>query len=213
MLCLELYKKVGCDRLLFSEDSAPLGWSEAVAAKLVYGTKGALICTLPRPWTPPFILFAASAVNSVLNDENASSLLARAKKLASAENKLIVRSSVVGESIWERGTYKSVVVATNTDSFGPDLAAAVELVRASARGRQIGLVIQRYVQPRARGEFGNLARISKTRDHWELSTVKDQKTIELADVYEVVRAVARAEGIESGDHCEGGRKEGESRRI
>jgi hypothetical protein len=26
------------------------------------------------------------------------------------------------------------------------------------------------VQPRARGEFGNLLRVSKTRDHWELSS-------------------------------------------
>ncbi len=32
------------------------------------------------------------------------------------------------------------------------------------------MVVQRFIKPRARGEFGNLLRISKTRDHWELST-------------------------------------------
>jgi hypothetical protein len=42
-------------------------------------------------------------------------------------------------------------------------------VLASAPGKKVGLVIQSHVNPRARGEFGNLLRVSKTRDHWELS--------------------------------------------
>ena len=41
----------------------------------------------------------------------------------------------------------------------------------SVQGRSVGFVIQRYVKPKYRGEFGNLYRISKTRDHWEISTL------------------------------------------
>jgi len=32
------------------------------------------------------------------------------------------------------------------------------------------VVVQAYLQPTQRGEFGNLLRVSKTRDHWELTT-------------------------------------------
>jgi len=81
-----------------------------------------------------------------------------------------VRSSVIGETIWDRGTYESHVVDLSAEDFEAALVEAVRKVLASAPGKQVGIVIQRYIEPLARGEFGNLLRVSKTRDHWELCT-------------------------------------------
>jgi len=41
---------------------------------------------------------------------------------------------------------------------------------ASVIGRAAGLMIQQYIRPSLEGEFGNLQRVSKTRDQWEIST-------------------------------------------
>jgi predicted house-cleaning noncanonical NTP pyrophosphatase (MazG superfamily) len=109
---------------------------------------------------------ATSSLSSVLGDAWTVRILA----LASSNSALIIRSSVIGESIWDRGTYRSVQMET----FGGDaierLNAAARSVIKSTEGRATGLMIQRYVQPVSQGEFGNLQRISKTRDHWEIST-------------------------------------------
>ena len=40
----------------------------------------------------------------------------------------------------------------------------------SAGGQPSGLIIQAYLEPKQCGEFGNLLKISKTRDHWQLTT-------------------------------------------
>jgi|GEM_PF-342303 len=95
---------------------------------------------------------------------------ARVIALAGDTGELIVRSSVVGESIWDRGTYESIVCGTGRDNFDEALQNAVDQVLASAPDKDMALVIQRYIKPRLHGEFGNLLRISKTRDHWELSS-------------------------------------------
>ena len=55
--------------------------------------------------------------------------------------------------------------------------SACAQVLKSTSGRPCGLVLQTYVEPRQRGEFGNLYRISKTRDHWELTTHASDTTI------------------------------------
>ncbi|MER9442777.1 nucleoside triphosphate pyrophosphohydrolase [Mesorhizobium sp. M0340] len=77
---------------------------------------------------------------------------------------------MIGETIWDRGSYDSVVVEIGSQNFHAEFANAIERVLGSAHGRRVGLVVQSHVQPRARGEFGNLLRVSKTRDHWELSS-------------------------------------------
>ncbi len=101
-----------------------------------------------------------------------SELASKLRDVASPDG-LIVRSSVIGESIWDRGKYKSLVVPLTMD-IATDLKTKIELVLESAEGRNAGVVIQRYVPPKSFGEFGNLLRISKTRDHWELSATAIQ---------------------------------------
>jgi predicted house-cleaning noncanonical NTP pyrophosphatase (MazG superfamily) len=160
-------------QFLFSEDVPLLGWSDGWARRHIYGPKGAMLLVLPRPWTPPFVLVSASAISGVgdgwgLGSQGAG-FFARIRGLASDAGELIVRSSVVGESIWDRGSYESVNCCIGVDHSEDVLRGAVGRVLASAPGRDMALVIQRYIKPRLHGEFGNLLRISKTRDHWELS--------------------------------------------
>jgi hypothetical protein len=96
--------------------------------------------------------------------------LARIRALGADSGEIIVRSSVVGESIWERGTYLSKRVVAGADDFAKAVDQAALEVIASASPKAAGLVVQRYITPVSQGEFGNLQRISKTRDHWEVST-------------------------------------------
>jgi len=162
--------------LIFSDEMARIDWLDVGALKNVYGVKGATSLAVPRGWTPPFALVpssivastdATSCLSSVLGDACTNRILA----LASSHSGLIIRSSVVGESIWDRGTYRSVQMETLGDDAIERLNAEARSVIKSAEGRAAGLMIQRYVRPASRGEFGNLQRISKTRDHWEISTV------------------------------------------
>lgn len=167
--------------VIFSEDTIPVGWSEADPIKLNYGQKGARLATLPRRWTPPFVLLPASMFGSGSRSggqllDLSETIVSRVRSLGGSTGNLIVRSSVAGESIWDRGSYKSVIVSSIADNFEHKLLSAAGEILASAPSKQVGLVIQRYLHPRSRGEFGNLLRVSKTRDQWELSTVTSDGT-------------------------------------
>ncbi len=43
---------------IFSEGSAPSEWSDTDELKLRFGTKAAALATLPRRWTPAFVLIS-----------------------------------------------------------------------------------------------------------------------------------------------------------
>jgi predicted house-cleaning noncanonical NTP pyrophosphatase (MazG superfamily) len=162
--------------LIFSDETARINWSDVDPLKTLYGAKAATSLAIPRAWMPPFALVPSSAAASINATWSLSSILgdagtARLLALATSNSTLIVRSSVVGESIWDRGTYRSVVVETSGGNAVERLNTGAQNVVLSAGGRATGLMIQRYVQPISSGEFGNLQRISKTRDHWEVSTL------------------------------------------
>jgi predicted house-cleaning noncanonical NTP pyrophosphatase (MazG superfamily) len=150
-------------------------WSETEPLKLEFGPKAATLAALPRKWTPPFVLISANIFKG--NNQSGQALLAlgknvvsRIRDLAQHTGNICVRSSVIGETIWDRGSYATVRVSLNAKDFEGELSEAVKQVLISATGKHVGIVIQSYVQPRTRGEFGNLLRISKTRDQWELSS-------------------------------------------
>lgn len=160
--------------VFFSDDVEPLTWSEARSRRFEYGPKGAMLAALPRPWTPPFALIAASIFNNPDRDARelltlGGSVTTRLRSLAVPNGCLIVRSSIIGETIWDRGTYKSEVIDAGSDAFESKLIKAAANVLTSAGRETVGLVVQRHVPAKAQGEFGNLLRVSKTHDHWELS--------------------------------------------
>ena len=165
--------------MLYSESSASFTWSEAIAAKDVYGSKGAGLAALPRAWTLPFILVpAARSSNLPKEDEpKGTDFWNAVRKLTGLTGKLIVRSSVVGETIWDRGKYESVIVDPPSGNVEELVFKACAKVRQSAEGRQSGLVLQAYIEPSQQGDFGNLIRISKTRDQWELTTRTSDGTL------------------------------------
>ena len=136
------------------------------------------MAALPRAWTPEFALVPVEAAQKISSSVHLTSVLAkedaqRIRGLCGTSSRIIVRSSVVGESIWERGTFCSVLVDCSSRQFDSSLNDAARRVVESADGRDVGLLIQHYVQGEQRGEFGNLYRISKSRDHWELNTISD----------------------------------------
>jgi hypothetical protein len=159
------------DDLIFSSDFERSEWADIDELKSVFGTKAATLTTLPRLWTPPFALISARIPGGHRGEGVISRLgkggMSRIRKLAELTGSLIIRSSVIGETIWDRGTYESVIIDLQKGDFDNALVDAITRVLASASTRRGGVVIQSYVKPRARGEFGNLLRVSKTRDQWD----------------------------------------------
>src|SRR3984885_1441571 len=94
-----------------SEATAPASWSEWADAREAFGPKAAGLMLLPRAWTLPFILVPASQTRRLLPPATLDAAFAeKLQSLAGQGRQIIVRSSVVAETIWERGTYKSIVV-------------------------------------------------------------------------------------------------------
>lgn len=163
--------------VILSGEMGLIEWSDIPQFSNSYGVKSATSLVIPRAWTPPFALLSADLVAALCSGATLASLLdadvlARVFELVGETAPLIVRSSVVGESIWERGTYRSIQVqiSHNGDANVDHLDAAARDVIASTGGRPTGLMFQRFIRPASQGEFGNLQRISKTRDHWEIAT-------------------------------------------
>lgn len=167
------------NRLIFSADQRNFSWADAKAQDETFGTKGSTALAIPRAWTLPFALLSVGLVNEIIEAEGFESpltaeLVAKLCNLSNITGSVIVRSSVVGESIWERGTFASEVVLANEggELDKARLFEALQKVHLSSRGRPIAVMMQAYLHPAARGEFGNLQRISKTRDQWEISIVE-----------------------------------------
>jgi predicted house-cleaning noncanonical NTP pyrophosphatase (MazG superfamily) len=162
--------------LIFSDETVKIEWSEVYQRASTYGVKGASSLAIPRVWTPPFALISSSTVSQIGANSSLSSLLGdtaldRVFALSGLASTLLIRSSVIGESIWDRGTYSSLQFDTSGPGAIERLNATAQSVIESAGTRPAGLMVQRYVRPFSQGQFGNLQRISKTRDHWEISTV------------------------------------------
>lgn len=162
--------------ILYSAETGQVDWSEAKAASAIYGVKAASCLALPRAWIPSFALIPVDLLSSLPADKGFADLLdsrnmERLRQLAGKTDEIIIRSSIVGESIWDRGTYISITVNTRSPNFIEEFNEAIQNVIVSAAGKSTGLMIQEFVAYTARGDFGNLQRISKTRDQWEISTV------------------------------------------
>ena len=163
--------------LIHSQSTAPIGWADTFRFAQDYGVKASTSLVIPRAWTLPFLLIPVKDAERIADGILPGGLtgaegVACLSALAGDGRHLIVRSSVVGESIWDRGTYESV-----SFTLGEDLRVASQRLLdsatkalASPAGRQSGLMLQRYLRPALQGEFGNLQRVSKTRDQWEIAT-------------------------------------------
>lgn len=162
--------------VIFSEDLPPIAWSDVSAYSLEYGVKCSTSLAIPRAWTPDFAILSTNISQDIAAKKQVASVLDkstldRIRRLGAPSNQILVRSSIVDESIWDRGKYCSLPVDCGSSDFAKSLrAAALEVIKDAPDGKT-GLLIQRYVTPVGRGEFGNLLRISKTRDHWEISTL------------------------------------------
>lgn len=119
--------------ILFSDEVPNLGWSDAHGYAASYGPKGSMLLAVPRTWTPPFALVSADAPRDVLP------IAPRVRTLVEEGGQLIVRSSVLGESIWDRGSYRSVNCDTKAEGFEERLMSAIDEVVRSASGKDVAV--------------------------------------------------------------------------
>ena len=162
--------------MIASEVHELLSWIDAKGLDASYGKKGSALLAIPRLWTPPFVLLSCDEVSGIVEGRTLEEVLGerqlrRIFALAKPHQRIILRSSIVGESIWDRGRYESEVLPMDIAARPGCFTGAAGRIAASAGGRRVGLVAQRHVEASYQGEFGNLLRVSKTRDHWEISVV------------------------------------------
>ncbi|MBY8823747.1 nucleoside triphosphate pyrophosphohydrolase [Sphingomonas colocasiae] len=159
--------------IILSDAYERIDWADIQQLATRFGVKGASSLAIPRAWTPPFALISAAlaASASVAHDWLDAPFVTKLREISGPRKQLLVRSSVVGESIWERGTFESHELEFDDDLsvFSSGLIDAISKVLASTGDRETGIMVHRHIRPTAQGEFGNLQRISKTRDHWEIS--------------------------------------------
>jgi hypothetical protein len=113
--------------LLYSDISPVIAWSEVEATKLIYGPKGAGLAALPRAWTPPFALIPAVLTTGLADSLGplGSDFPRKVLEIGGPSRTVIVRSSVLGETIWDRGKYVSQVVTLDPDDWEKNLLVAL----------------------------------------------------------------------------------------
>lgn len=156
---------------VFKPSALPQLASAAFELARDYGTKGGFLATIPPAWTPEFILISADGVEELardgsLNFELPPTLL---------DQPLIVRSSVVGETIWDRGTF--LTIPFSQPPSNSELCQAILHIRDDALqkrpGSVVAIIVQRFLADCTKGTLGNLNRLSKTREHWSRFTEID----------------------------------------
>ena len=133
-----------------------------------FGTKGGFLAALPPCWTPEFILISASMVEDLASEKISKIELPDVLQ----RKPLILRSSVIGETIWDRGTFLTVPLADPPDQTV--INKAILDIRADAQrkrpGVAVAVIVQRFLPDCEKGTIGNLNRLSKTREHWSRFT-------------------------------------------
>jgi hypothetical protein len=144
--------------IIDSLEVAQIPWSDVPQYFDEFGAKGARLLCLPRKWTPRFILWSNEFVKRLLSPDNVDeSKKAKAciSELLAESDRIIFRSSVVGETIWERGTYKSESLQVSNAKI--DISTVMKTLSnivESAPNKRTALIIQSFIEASDFGEFG-----------------------------------------------------------
>lgn len=129
-----------------------------------FGTKAGLLTAIPPAWTPDFIIISADRVEKIALGLDEIPVLPHTL----TGRPLIIRSSVVGETIWDRGTFLTIPFDVPPD--GAEIHQAIVRIRVDAVNKRPGVavavIIQRYLPDCSKGTLGNINRLSKTREQW-----------------------------------------------
>ncbi|TIN93395.1 MAG: hypothetical protein E5Y06_19260 [Mesorhizobium sp.] len=151
----------------FLPSALPRVASDGRALARDFGTKGGYLATLPPAWTPEYMLLSTSWVNSLVQGPVSLDLPGNLK-----DQPLIVRSSIVGETIWDRGTFLSLPFHEPPDE--DTIKKAVVRIREHAKSirpdAEVAIILQRFLPSCTKGTLGNLNSLSRTREHWSKFT-------------------------------------------
>jgi predicted house-cleaning noncanonical NTP pyrophosphatase (MazG superfamily) len=124
------------------------------------GGKAQGLALLPAAWVPPYTVIPASLERLDVGE------IARIRNWIreAAErsiSRLIIRSSVVGEGLQERGLYES----KTCEADPTQVLSLVEEMRSTG-GRDLALILQDFKTPQASGHLSNERRVTRRRDDW-----------------------------------------------
>lgn len=162
------------DLVFYPNDHAILSTRiEPYAERL--GTKGAFLAGLPPAWTPEYAILTVEWVEQLAQGDPPRLELPPTL----VGQPLILRSSIVGETIWERGTYLSVPLEQPCSDL--DVTSTVLRIREDALQKRpdvkVAIIIQRFLPHCEKGTLGNLNSLSKTREQWSrFSEIAGRKT-------------------------------------
>lgn len=147
-----------------------------------YGSKAAGLAFLPLPWRP---CYCAAPVD-LYELWSKSHSIDRSKHLKAmhewmkghSQERFIVRSSGVNESIQDRGKFRSTLLP-KTNSRKDLRDAIIEIfvhAKAADPDDKIGIVVQYYKEPAFSGHLSNEYRVSPTKNQWSYELDKPDWT-------------------------------------
>lgn len=151
--------------------------SDLETLSLKYGTKGAYLTVFPTPWTAEYVLLSAEDVALLADGYD----IGFSVPVELSGMPIIVRSSIVGETIWDRGTYESIshpVPPSDNEVLASIISIHAHAISIRA-DLKVGIVLQRFVQVSEKGQLGNLNRLSKTREQWSLTPETEYSALAL----------------------------------
>ena len=134
------------------------------------GAKARGLLWLPSAWVPPFFALspeihsqycAANTARRAALLAGFSEYFASACELAKIEKncRVMLRSNAVGETLRERGRYASTETRANKVANG--LMSLFELLPTETALGSLGVIVQQYITPIAKGHLSNERRVAE----------------------------------------------------
>lgn len=173
----------------------------------IFGGKAQGFKLFPSSWTPPFFLITLRASQEILDNtklngprqirkyikENyGTQIEAHWKKLKLGKSdRIIVRTSARGESLFDRGKYKSIECKNEIEDIISKISNIFfdwkKDLHTKDYSREIAIIIQEFIPTVIRGHLSNERRVSHLRREWlieqESSTYSSENSFHRFPVY------------------------------
>lgn len=162
-----------------TDDASARSYQNHLLTVFHYGSKVAGLLILPPAWVPPFAALPAWVSDEWQSGGDAWVEAVRRQGILfsdiirhvsdNGQHGIILRSSAVGEGLEDRGQYRSIVLSSAT-SEGEVISALDEIYTEwldKSRHLNMGVCVQRYVEPEISGHVSNELHLSATRNQWK----------------------------------------------
>jgi predicted house-cleaning noncanonical NTP pyrophosphatase (MazG superfamily) len=165
-------------------------------AEARFGTKTKGLVRVSSEWRLPGLGVDVNLAHLLCQNSDAATENADAICKFIAQNfkteRIIVRSSAIGETLLDRGRFLSSEGVTNEpktllDAIRNVCESADIANQTAASNIQMSILIQPYMKPKARGHMANTKVVSKTRNQWQANVEYSEQSFRSAHTVPTMR--------------------------